>query len=174
MATSTERADDIRQDFDSAAFRAAMGCFATGVTIITTVDTGGNPAGLTANSFTSLSLDPPLVLFCLDRRSSNLVPFFGCTHFGVNMLGEDQIELSNRFASRAGDKWLGVEYATWQGGVPILEGCIANLECERHAVYDGGDHVILVGRVIALRSGDLSRRPLLYFRGRYGEFSSFE
>ena len=152
---------------DSDDFRRTLGCFATGITVITTVDEDGAPVGLTANSFTSLSLDPPMVLFCLDRNVQSFEAFHHNRHFAVNILCEDQREVSTRFARSGIEKWSGMEFDTWETGCPILRGCLANLECDIDTIHEGGDHVIITGEVRRVeRDGD-SDRPLLYFRGGY-------
>ncbi len=152
---------------DPRALRDAFGCFATGITVITTVDADGTPYGMTANSFASLSLDPPLCLFCLDYKAMSFEAFHASGHFAVNVLGEDQEGLSANFARSQPDKWNGVEYNSWQTGSPILPGCLANLECDTHAIHEGGDHVIVVGRVREMAYREDGSRPLLYYRGRY-------
>jgi flavin reductase (DIM6/NTAB) family NADH-FMN oxidoreductase RutF len=152
--------------FDRRAFRNALGCFATGVTVVTTVTDAGEPVGLTANSFSSVSLDPPLVLFCLDRASHNLDAFRAAGRFAVNVLGEDQRDLSVRFSTTIGDRWDGVVWERWETGAPVLNGCLAALDCETEAIHEGGDHVIIVGRVQRL-AATTDGKPLLYFRGNY-------
>jgi flavin reductase (DIM6/NTAB) family NADH-FMN oxidoreductase RutF len=151
---------------DRRAFRDALGCFATGVTIVTTSGADGAPIGFTANSFTSVSLDPPLILFNLNRHAHSLAIFEGCAHFAVNILAEHQIALSSRFAATDGDKWQGVAFAAGTSGCPLLDGAIASLECTRHAVHEGGDHRIFVGRVLAMRMGGAAM-PLVFWRGAY-------
>ncbi|HYI69543.1 MAG TPA: flavin reductase family protein [Skermanella sp.] len=152
--------------FDRRAFRNALGCFATGVTVVTTVTDAGEPVGLTANSFSSVSLDPPLVLFCLDRASHNLDAFRAAGRFAVNVLGDDQRDLSVRFSTTIGDRWDGVVWERWETGAPVLNGCLAALDCETEAIHEGGDHVIIVGRVQRL-AATTDGKPLLYFRGNY-------
>jgi flavin reductase (DIM6/NTAB) family NADH-FMN oxidoreductase RutF len=152
--------------FDRRAFRNALGCFATGVTVVTTVTDAGEPVGLTANSFSSVSLDPPLVLFCLDRASHNLGAFRAAGRFAVNVLGDDQRDLSVRFSTTIGDRWDGVVWERWETGAPVLNGCLAALDCETEAIHEGGDHVIIVGRVQRL-AATTDGKPLLYFRGNY-------
>lgn len=152
---------------DTTEFRQALGCFATGITVITTVDDDGAPVGLTANSFTSLSLDPPMVLFCLDRKVQSFDAFHSNRHFAVNILGEGQREVSARFAMSGVEKWSGIEFETWDTGCPILLGCLANLECDIESIYEGGDHVIVVGEVRRLERADDGDGPLLYYRGGY-------
>jgi flavin reductase (DIM6/NTAB) family NADH-FMN oxidoreductase RutF len=148
-------------------FRNALGCFATGVTVITTVDRSGAPVGITVNSFTSLSLDPPMVLFCLDRKAMSFDAFRQNRHFVVNMLREDQQAVSAQFARSNIDKWNGVKFEMGENGCPILAGCIANLQCDVDSVYEGGDHVIVVGRATDIAYQAEPCRPLLYYRGRY-------
>jgi flavin reductase (DIM6/NTAB) family NADH-FMN oxidoreductase RutF len=146
--------------------RQALGSFATGVTIVTSRGTAGEPLGLTANSFNSVSLDPPLVLFSLNRNAFSLKPFEDAGFFAINILSDRQRHLSDNFARSLADKWRGVEYEVWETGAPILKGSLASFECLTHSTHDGGDHVIFVGRVQRLRfSGD--GHPLLYFRGGY-------
>jgi flavin reductase (DIM6/NTAB) family NADH-FMN oxidoreductase RutF len=152
--------------FDRRAFRNALGCFATGVTVVTTVTDAGEPVGLTANSFSSVSLDPPLVLFCLDLASHNLDAFRAAGRFAVNVLGDDQRDLSVRFSTTIGDRWDGVVWERWETGAPVLNGCLAALDCETEAIHEGGDHVIIVGRVQRL-AATTDGKPLLYFRGNY-------
>ncbi|UEM05432.1 flavin reductase family protein [Skermanella rosea] len=152
--------------FDRRAFRNALGCFATGITVITTANDAGEAFGLTANSFSSVSLDPPLVLFCLARSSNALDAFTASGRFAVNVLAETQRDLSVRFSTAIGDRWDGVEWEAWETGAPILKGCLASLDCTTEAVHDGGDHVILVGRVKRL-SSLADGKPLLYYKGDY-------
>ena len=154
---------------DPRAFRNALGCFATGITVVTTLCPDGHLVGVTVNSFSSVSLDPPLVLFSLGRASQAYDFFVNGKAFAVNVLASDQEDLSARFSRRdLQERWEGVGVERWDTGVPILTGCLANIECDKETVYDGGDHAIVVGRVRRLRStaeGD----PLLYFRGAYGQ-----
>ena len=153
--------------FDQRQFRDAVGCFATGVTIVTTLDHDGNKVGITANSFTSLSRDPPLVLFCVDSRINSFEAFESCRHFNINVLREDQKDLSNRFARSSEDKWDGIEHGYGENGSPMFRNVSAVLECDKHAMYEGGDHLIMVGedRSIEFDSGE--HKPLLYYRGGY-------
>ena len=151
--------------FDSQDFRNALGQFVTGVTVVTTRTGDGAPVGITINSFTSVSLDPPMVLFCLDSRSRYLAAFEEGGSFAVHVLAADQRDWSVRFAG-SGDRWNGVGSTAWETGAPIIEGCLAVFECTLDSVHGGGDHKILVGRVIRLSSGD-DRRPLAFHLGRY-------
>ena len=157
---------------DQRELRNAVGCFATGVTIITTVDENGAPIGITANSFTSLSLDPPLVLFCLDLKSNSFEAFHKNRHFAVNVLRENQADLSSHFAKSDVDKWNGVAFETWETGCPVFDDCIANLECDVESIFEGGDHVIIVGKVTRMHYEDGDCRPLLFYRGRYGQIEA--
>lgn len=154
---------------DSRDFRKALGCFATGVTVVTTRNADGLAVGVTVNAFTSVSLDPPLVAFCLGRNSALYDVFAAAPHFVVNILSADQQGLSNHFASRQyqGD-WTDIAAAPAGNGVPALTGAVATIACDRENLLDGGDHVIVVGRVTELTTSE-ENLPLLYFRGRYAE-----
>ena len=151
---------------DSRAFRDALGCFATGVTVITTLDPKGRPVGFTASSFNSVSLEPPLVLFSLGRRAHSLRAFLSSHDFAVNVLAADQQWLSDLFGKQATDRWSGLDFETWDSGCPILPGAVANFECHTRYTHDGGDHVIFVGEVSAMAYDD-QRRPLVFHQGRY-------
>lgn len=151
--------------FDLREFRHALGSFVTGVTIITTVDGQGRPIGLTANSFSSVSLDPPLVLWSQSLTAPSHSVFRGAERFAISILAEDQQGLSDRFARGAQDKFNGVAWRTGLGGLPLIEGAAAVLECTRHAIYPGGDHAIFIGRVERFeRHG---RAPLVFGSGQY-------
>ncbi len=156
---------------DPRQFRDAMGAYTTGVTIITSTNSSDEPVGFTANSFSSVSLDPPLVLFSLDKQAQCLPAFLASSSFAVNVLHEDQRALSDHFARSTGDKWAEVPYETWVTGCPILANSIASFECEYRYNYDGGDHVIFVGEVLRMERRDLDR-PLLYFQGSYRTIAS--
>ena len=150
---------------DTAALRRALGCFVTGVTVVTARGPGGVPHGFTASSFTSVSLDPPLVLVCVGHEVEGLDVYRRCSEFAVNVLGDSQRALSDRFATERPDRFAGVRWREGSRGVPILEGCIASLECASWRRIEAGDHMILVGRV--LRCEDSDDRPLAYWRGSY-------
>lgn len=147
-------------------FRAALGNFATGVAVATARAGDGRPVGMTINSFASVSLDPPLVLWSLARNSQHLDAFSEAGHYAVNILREEQRDLSVRFSVPLADRWEGLESERWETGAPILPGCLATVECLTDAIHDGGDHIILVGRVVRL-SSDRDGRPLIYYSGRY-------
>jgi flavin reductase (DIM6/NTAB) family NADH-FMN oxidoreductase RutF len=154
--------------FDADIFRAALGQFATGVTIITTLSSAGEPIGFTANSFNSVSLDPPLVLWSLGLAASSLAPFSASTHYAVNVLATDQLELSRRFGSKsivAAERFDGVAWRAGETGVPLLEGACAWFECANRSRYEEGDHVIFVGAVMHL--GYATHEPLIFQNGTY-------
>jgi flavin reductase (DIM6/NTAB) family NADH-FMN oxidoreductase RutF len=147
-------------------FRAALGNFPTGVAVITTMH-GARPIGLTCNSFSSVSMDPPLVLWSLRKESQSLAAFCKAQRFAVNLLADHHGPLSNRFASsQIVDKFEGVDYMLGELGMPLLDGCTSRFECETHAEYDGGDHVIFVGRVVSFEA-DHDVTPLVFCRGGY-------
>lgn len=153
--------------FDPRSFRNALGCFTTGITVVAT-RVNGTPIGMTVNSFTSVSLDPPLVLFCLGRDSRNYDTFATADAFAFSILAEDQQELSTRFArSDHQDRFTGVGHDAGVTGSPLLHGALAALDCRRERAVEMGDHTILIGRVVDLRMG--KGRPLLYFRGGYAQ-----
>jgi flavin reductase (DIM6/NTAB) family NADH-FMN oxidoreductase RutF len=154
--------------FDHRDYRNALGTFATGVTIVTARSRAGEPLGLTANSFNSVSLDPPLVLFSLDRKAYSLRSFEEAGNFAINILRDDQQDISRLFATAKSDRWQGLEFETWESGAPILKHALAVFDCATHAVHDGGDHLIFIGRVLRF-AHDPEGRPLLYFRGAYGQ-----
>lgn len=150
---------------DAADFRTALGSFVTGVTIVTASDGAGLDVGVTANSFNSVSLDPPMVLWSLARKSSSLAAFEAASHFAVHILAADQEELSNRFARSSADKFAGLDFARGAGDAPLLARVAAKFECRNAFRHDGGDHVIFVGEVEAFDRSD--RPPLAFHGGRY-------
>jgi flavin reductase (DIM6/NTAB) family NADH-FMN oxidoreductase RutF len=152
--------------FDATLLRRAMGCFATGVTVITTRDQTGKPFGLTANAVTSLSLDPPLLLICVDRKAETYPHFFDSKIFVLNILSEGQEEVSRRFATSGGEKFAGLDYCLGKLGTPILAGTLGFIECRIIETIEGGDHVIHIGEVEEAEWREGS--PLLFFRGKYG------
>lgn len=162
--------DDVLQP-DSASFRAVLGHFATGITVITAMD-GDEPVGLAANSFSSVSLDPPLVLFCPAKTSSTWPRIQRSGHFTVNVLDEHQEHVSQLFATPGADRFGQVGWRIGSQG-PILDDVHAYLDCTIEAEHDAGDHLIVVGRVQALGlSADAG--PLLFYRGRYGRLLGSE
>lgn len=154
-------------DEDKKKFRQALGSFVTGVTIVTTCDSDGNPVGLTANSFNSVSLDPPMVLFSLALNSRALPAFRQANHWAVHVLASSQQDISNRFASRGADKFAGLECRNGPGGIPLLGDYAARFVCKANFEYEGGDHAIFVGEVVEHDQRDTA--PLVFHGGRYGE-----
>jgi len=152
--------------FDSKEYRRALGTYPTGVTVVTTLAPDGAPVGITVNSFASLSLEPPLVMWALNVRSPKLAAFDAASHFAVNVLRDDQIDLSRRFASRQSNLFDGVQTKPGLGGVPLVSGVAAHIQCRPHARHDGGDHVILIGRVERF-DFVADTRPLVFSAGRY-------
>ncbi|MHA1152453.1 MAG: flavin reductase family protein [Alphaproteobacteria bacterium] len=152
---------------DPGDFREALGCFATGVTVITAVGPRGELIGITVNSFNSVSLDPPLILFSLNRRAYSLRALLSTQAFAVNILRAGQEQISERFARTREDKWSGIDYELWDSGCPILTAALASFECKTRHTYHGGDHVIFVGEVLRLRH-DPEGQPLLFHGGKYG------
>ncbi len=157
---------EYRTGHDPRTLRDALSCFATGVTVVTCLGGEGQPAGLTVNSFTSVSLDPPLLLVCLAKFAASATVLIEASHFAVNVLQTGQQPASIRFSTRDEDRFGATPWSCGEAGAPILADSLGVFECERFAVYDGGDHHILVGKVIKA-SFDASLDPLLYFRGRY-------
>jgi flavin reductase (DIM6/NTAB) family NADH-FMN oxidoreductase RutF len=157
----------VEHEIEPREFRNAAGQFMTGVTIVTTLDADGAPSGLTANSFASVSLDPPLVQFSLGRNSTNIDAFEAGSGFVVHVLAAEQQDLSMRFASKGIDRFEGTDWAPGHGGLPVLSGSLAAFECSPWATYDGGDHLIYIGRVERLTIGNETSPALGYFRGRY-------
>ena len=159
-------AAEFRAGSDPRTLRDALGCFASGVTIVTARGADGVPIGLTANSFTSLSLDPPLLLVCVAHSSNSAPVLLEAEHFAVNVLQIGQQPASNRFASKAEDRFSATAWSEGEGGVPVLDGSLGSFECKRHAVHEGGDHFILIGEVVRA-TFEPRRDPLLFFRGKY-------
>ena len=146
-------------------FRAALSQFASGVTVVTTKDLAGALHGITVSAFCSVSLDPPLVLICVEKEAASHHVFMESGVYVVNILSSGQADMSERFASLVADRFAGVDFSLNIDGIPILANCLANLECRVKAESDGGDHSVFVGEVekVTLAEGD----PLIYFRGDY-------
>ena len=154
--------------FTSGEFRKALGAFPAGVAVVTARGPDGRLQGMTVSSFNSVSLEPPLVLFSVARSVLSFSAWEAATMWGVSVLGEAQDGLSTRFARSGGAKWKGFEPTLGTTGVPLILGASAHFECERYALYEGGDHTIFVGRVLGLgRSAGSAARPLVFFSGRY-------
>ncbi len=157
------------QQVDARSFRDVMGRFPTGVTVVTTRNAEGDPVGLTVNSFTSVSLEPPLVLVCIDRGASVHDALTGAAGFAVSVLAADQAEMARRFAQRPSHRRFDdVELDETPGGYPVLPGAVAWLECAVHQTVPAGDHTILLGRVEAMAEG-AAAGPLLFERGSFRE-----
>ncbi|WP_419917596.1 flavin reductase family protein [Candidatus Poriferisocius sp.] len=155
--------------FDSAFFRQVLGRFPTGVTVVTATGPAG-PAGLAIGSFGSVSLDPALVMFMPGKSSTSWPAIEAAGHFGVNILAEDQEEMSNLFASKAEDKFAGLQWITKITGAPIFEDSLAWIDCEIDGVLEGGDHWIVLGRVLDLGIQRDDVGPLVFLSGQYGSF----
>ncbi len=145
--------------------RSALGAFATGVTVVTARCPEGRTAGLTINSFSSLSLDPPLVLWCLANTAPSRSVFLNASHFAIHVLADDQAHLSKRFSTSLADKFAGLELTRALGGAPAFGGVAALFECERHHTYSGGDHIIFIGQIERYHHSE--RPPLVFHSGRY-------
>jgi 3-hydroxy-9,10-secoandrosta-1,3,5(10)-triene-9,17-dione monooxygenase reductase component len=150
---------------DKTLFRSVLSNFAAGVTVVTTQTADGAPVGLTATAFTSVSLIPPLVLVCIGKESESYPHFEPAGMFGVNFLGIQQIDISQRFASSGGDKFTGLAWHPGSLGAPLLDGAIGHLECRIVHSYEGGDHTIHVGEIESASCTEGT--PLLHFRGAY-------
>lgn len=153
---------------DPRELRKALGAFVTGVTVVTTHDEDGVPRGFTANSFTSVSLDPPLVLVCLANTAGSYQAFATASGYAINILAETQREVSNTFATRSADRFSCVEWRKGPAGNPIFEGTVAWLDCEMHETIEAGDHMVLIGRVVGFNA--TPHPPLGYCRGAYMTF----
>lgn len=153
--------------FEARQFRQVMSSFATGVTVATAALPDGTRAGITVNSFTSVSLDPPLVLFCLDKRALSHPVFSHAKGYAINVLRAEQEDIARAFAvpGQGPERWQHGSYTAGQSGAPLLEDSLATIDCSMHASYDGGDHVILVGRVLGLSKRE--GQPLLYWHSGY-------
>jgi flavin reductase (DIM6/NTAB) family NADH-FMN oxidoreductase RutF len=166
MPDGTREIETVTPPHDQRALRDAFGRFATGVTLVTTMGPDG-PVGFIANSFSSLSLEPPLVLWSPARSSRRFALFTGAAHYAIHVLGDDQSGLVHRF-TRAGDGFSGLDHGLTDEGLPVLPS-LARFECAAHAAHDGGDHAILVGRI--LRVTTRQGAPLVFSQGQYGGFS---
>jgi flavin reductase (DIM6/NTAB) family NADH-FMN oxidoreductase RutF len=153
-------------EFSGPEFRKALGMFATGVTIVTARTADGTLVGLTANSFNSVSISPPLVLWSLSRSAGSMPHLSTGSHYAINILAADQRELAERFATKGAERWAGVDFTEGVGGAPLLTGAAATFECFNRSRYEEGDHVIFVGEVERCMHR-ASATPLLYHGGRF-------
>ena len=150
---------------DPIELRRCLGSFVTGVTVITALDENGTPIGMTVNSFNSVSLDPPLIIWSLRNNATSFAVYNKATRFVVNILSEEQVSVSNRFAKSGPDRFDGIPYSLGIGGVPLIDGCAAYIECRTEAIYPGGDHVLFLGRVERIAGSP--RKPLAFGAGKY-------
>ncbi|RAH98933.1 nitrilotriacetate monooxygenase [Acuticoccus sediminis] len=157
--------------FDPKTLRRALGDFATGVCVVTAEPSPGTRIGMTVNSFSSVSLDPPLVLFCVANTANGLEGWRSAGHYAVNVLADNQIHISNRFARSSTDKWEGFAADPGVTGAPLISGAIAHFECTPEHQYPGGDHTIFVGRVVAFDRPRPNAEPLVFHQGRYRELT---
>lgn len=158
---------------DPREFRNALGRFATGVCVITTQPETGNPFGMTINSFASVSLEPPLILWSLQKNSDCFEPFQSSKKFAVNILSADQQTLSNQYAKKNEHDLTEGTYHVGESGCVVLNDVVTSFECDVDAIHEGGDHLIIVGRVVAMSNQD-ERDPLLFYSGKYRELKPLE
>ena len=152
-------------NIDTWTYRRTCAQFTTGITVVTTLDSHGHPHGMTVNSFSSVSLDPPLVLVSIDLKNAILGHFISSSWFAINILAEHQEELSRRFSSSSGDRFLELDWHAGVSGAPLLEGVLAQLECSVVRTFEAGDHTVLIGEV--RRAGYGQGKPLVYFDSGY-------
>ncbi|MDD2743635.1 MAG: flavin reductase family protein [Rhodocyclaceae bacterium] len=155
---------------DTLLLRRALGRFATGVAVVTALDQDGRPVGLTVNSFSAVSLEPALVLWCLDNNSHNLVAFRSATHHVINILSAEQEELSTRFATWPIDRFAGLQWSPGAGAAPLLSGCCASFEVANETLHLAGDHTIFIGRVQKFTETP-GLAPLLFHAGQYARLA---
>ncbi|SMO74755.1 flavin reductase family protein [Paracoccus laeviglucosivorans] len=170
-ATQDRLADEITfhpANAEARVLREALGRFATGVTVVTTLGEQG-PLGMTANSFSSVSLEPPLVLWSPAKSSSRHVTFAGAAHWSVHVLGSEQLETCLRF-TRGGLQFDGLDHVLNDEGVPVIPGVAARFDCATHAVHDAGDHSVMIGRVLRVTVAGPGDHPLVFAAGRFGQF----
>jgi flavin reductase (DIM6/NTAB) family NADH-FMN oxidoreductase RutF len=152
--------------FDQRAFRNALSHFPTGVAVVTAPAEGREPVAITISSFNSVSLDPPLILFSIHRNLRSLETLLQADRFGISLLRQEQRELSSRFAGSQGVKWADVAPVQGETGCPLIGSCLASFECTPFAVHEGGDHLIIIGRVLRFATAE-EGEPLVFFRGAY-------
>lgn len=160
----------LAMSFDSRSLRDALGLFVTGVTIITARTNDGTQTGVTANSFNSVSMSPPLIVWSLGRASRSIDAFLNAENFCVHILREDQEDLAQTFATSGIDKFKDLDLETGIGRVPMLKECAARLECRTFSHHDGGDHIVFLGEVLQIKS-DADSRPLLFHGGKYASLA---
>ena len=165
MPSHSRAPGDDRPAFDQRQFRDALAQFATGVTIVCTREPTGRYVGFTANSFNSVSLDPPLILWTITRRSASLTAFEAAERYAVNVLSSEQAELARRFSRPHADRFAGVAHRLGWSDAPLIDGCIAWLECRHHGRHPAGDHVVFVGEVVTVERA--RGQPLIFHEGRF-------
>lgn len=156
--------DSVITEHESKNLRRTLGCFATGVAVVTTKDENTSPSGMTINSFSSVSLDPPLILWSLSLKSARLDIFERAEYFAVNILAEDQLNLCQHFSSTKSDLFTDIAWQPSAHGQPILDGVVASLECRTWKLYEGGDHIIILGEVLSHQHQD--KAPLIFSKGQ--------
>lgn len=156
-----------RPDFNAELLRKALGCFPTGVVVVTTLGDNGSPVGITVNSFSSVSLDPPLILWSIALNAPSLGAFRNHSGFTINILSEEQQELSLQFARPSDDKFQGVDWHPGYADTPVLDNSMAVLQCKTYRCHEGGDHEIFLGEVQKINFND--QRPLVFHRGQFGK-----
>lgn len=157
---------------EAAAFRQVLGNYPTGVTVITAMDAEGKPCGLVVGTFTSVSLDPPLVGFLPDKKSSSWPAVEQAGRFCVNVLAADQVDLCRKVSVSGPDKFAGVEYTLSAHNLPVLAGAMVSIQCTLESVTEAGDHWFVLGRVVGLEAHRDDADPMLFFRGKYGSFAA--
>jgi flavin reductase (DIM6/NTAB) family NADH-FMN oxidoreductase RutF len=169
MSSKADPAGPVRKNpvanMDSWLYRRTCAQFTTGITVVTTLDGNGHPHGMTVNSFSSVSLEPPLVLVSIDLRNAILGHFISSSWFAINILAEHQEELSRRFSSPSENRFLGVSWHAGGSGAPLLDGVLAHLECSVVRTFEVGDHTVLIGEVKSANHGE--GKPLVYFDSAY-------
>lgn len=158
-------------DFDSMEFRSALGRFATGVCLVTAVDDRGDAQAVTVNSFASVSLEPPLILWSVQKDSDVYDLFHAAEHFAVGVLGRQQEDLSTRYAQKDCHRLARDHFRLGENGAPLIRDALANFECTLEQTFEGGDHTIILGRVTRLLSSEALSEPLLFFAGDYGSLA---
>jgi flavin reductase (DIM6/NTAB) family NADH-FMN oxidoreductase RutF len=158
---------------DSAQFRQVLGSYPTGVSVVTAMGADGQPIGMVVGTFTSVSLDPPLVGFLPDKNSSTWPRLEAAGRFCVNVLASDQLDVCRQLAGKGPDKFAEVEYTVSDHNLPVIAGALATIECSLHSVTDAGDHYFVLGRVLRLEA-TRDADPMLFFRGRYGGFAGLD
>ncbi|CAH1655243.1 Flavin reductase [Hyphomicrobiales bacterium] len=160
--------------FDALGFRRALGSFATGIAVTTACGPTGELVGMTLNSFNSVSLDPPLILFSIDRKAKSLPVLAEAEGYAINILSTEQEDVSRQFARSLSDKWRNVGYRLGIAGAPLLDGSLAHFECAPYAQYDGGDHVIFVGQVLRFGVHPHDAEGLVFYRGRFRRLAELD